>query len=334
MLKYQKWVVALVVLFALWLALCKYVAALVPDARVLQVVQMLPMYALVSFGAYSLAVIGINVISIEDCVDASKELDVQVKDAKEDLRKKGMKLVGEAADHRLDSVSLSSYLVDASRSKGADDGGLSVKRPNINQESAQVRRMVNSMDRIKELAADMGLTKGVLEMALDIYAEAERKEISMRGPEKDSVPVAILFIACRKNGHSRSLKEFEAASGVAKKRIGKTFLSLTRSMEIDMCQASTEEYVARFCSKLGLPHKTQHIANDVAKKADTLGLSTGKSPIAMAASVIYLVAAYTNAKRSIQEISNVTMIGEKNMKVVCKELNKSRVVLFEGVLLT
>lgn len=50
--------------------------------------------------------------------------------------------------------------------------------------------------------------------------------------------------------------------------------------------------------------------------------------------MIYLVAAYTNSKRSIQEISDVTMIGEKSVKKVCKELNKSRVVLFEGVVMT
>lgn len=251
--------------------------------------------------------------------------------------------VGEAADARLDAVSLASYLVDARPGKtsvGSGDGGSDGsggrvhKRPNITADCARVKRMKVSMARVAEVADALALPKIIVEAALDIYAEAEKRGVSMRGPEKESMPVAALFVACRQAGSARSLKELEAASGVPKKRIGKSFLTLTRSLDMDLTQPTTEEYVRRFCSRLGLPFKTQSIAHDVAKRADTLGLSTGKSPIAVAASVIYLVAAYTDAKRSLQEISDVTRIGEKNMKVVCKELNKSRVVLFEGVLMT
>lgn len=243
--------------------------------------------------------------------------------------------VGEAADARLNDVSLSSYLVDTKPNKtSVGDIGRTHKRPNISSDSAKVKRMKRNMDRVTEVADAMALPKLIVETALDLYAEAEKKGVNMRGPEKESMPVAVLFIACRKVGMARSLKEMEEATGVPKKRIGKSFLTLNRALDIELTQPTTEEYVRRFCSRLGLPFKTQSIANDVAKKADSLGLSTGKSPIAVAASVIYLVAAYTDAKRSLQEISDVTMIGEKNMKVVCKELNKSRVVLFEGVLMT
>ncbi|KAJ0397399.1 hypothetical protein ATCC90586_000924 [Pythium insidiosum] len=226
------------------------------------------------------------------------------------------------------------------------------------QESATARRIEGLLAKIQEVADALALPKSIVELATDIYAEAEKSGVSMRGPEKDSIPVAVLFIACRKSGNARSLKEFEAASGVPKKRIGKSFMTLSKTLDLDMVQASTQDYVRRFCSRLGktldldmvqastqdyvrrfcsrlgLPNKTQSIANDVAQRADELGLSSGKSPIAVAASVIYLVAAYTDAKRSLQEISDVSMIGEKNVKVVCKELNKSRVTLFEGVLMT
>lgn len=247
--------------------------------------------------------------------------------------------VGDVMDQRLNDVSLSTYLVDTRKPKTSVDtgggGGVASrahKRPSISSDSTKVKRMQRNMERIQEVADHLSLPKKIVEIALDVYADAESKGVNMRGPERESMPVAVLFVACRKAGNPRSFKEFEDASGVPKRRIGKSFMSLSRRVDIEMSQPSTEEYVRRFCSRLGLPNKTQTIAHDVAKKADTLGLSTGKSPVAVAASVIYLVAAYTDTKRSIQEISDVTMIGEKNMKVVCKELNKSRVVLFEGVL--
>jgi|UniRef100_K3WSJ7 dolichyl-phosphate mannosyltransferase polypeptide 3 len=91
MLKYQKWVVAFVVLLTLWLLARGYAATQVEDARVLQIVNVLPVYALVSFGAYSLAVIALSVMAVEDCPVASKELDAQVLEAKADLAKRGFK---------------------------------------------------------------------------------------------------------------------------------------------------------------------------------------------------------------------------------------------------
>lgn len=94
MLKYQKWLAVFVVLLALWLLLLlllRYASDHAQDPRVLQVVTALPMYALVSFGAYSLAVIALSVMAVQDFPEASKELDRQVIDAKADLSKKGFK---------------------------------------------------------------------------------------------------------------------------------------------------------------------------------------------------------------------------------------------------
>ncbi|KAF1781050.1 hypothetical protein JG687_00006120 [Phytophthora cactorum] len=91
MLKYQKWLAAFVVLLALWLLLLRYATDHVQDPRVLQVVTTLPMYALVSFGAYSLAVIAVSVMAVQDFPEAAKELDRQVVEAKADLTKKGFK---------------------------------------------------------------------------------------------------------------------------------------------------------------------------------------------------------------------------------------------------
>ncbi|RLN94235.1 hypothetical protein BBJ28_00007762 [Nothophytophthora sp. Chile5] len=91
MLKYQKWLVAFVLLLFLWLLLLRYATDRVADPRVLQVVNVLPMYALVSFGAYSLASIALSVMAVQDFPEASKELDRQVIEAKAELTKKGFK---------------------------------------------------------------------------------------------------------------------------------------------------------------------------------------------------------------------------------------------------
>ncbi|XP_029976532.1 dolichol-phosphate mannosyltransferase subunit 3 [Salarias fasciatus] len=52
----------------------------------------MPLYLLVSFGCYSLATVGYRVATFNDCEEAAKELQEQIKEAKEDLRRKGLKM--------------------------------------------------------------------------------------------------------------------------------------------------------------------------------------------------------------------------------------------------
>ncbi|KAM3596321.1 uncharacterized protein V6R79_012359 [Siganus canaliculatus] len=52
----------------------------------------MPLYLLVSFGCYSLATVGYRVATFNDCEEAAKELQEQIKEAREDLRKKGLKM--------------------------------------------------------------------------------------------------------------------------------------------------------------------------------------------------------------------------------------------------
>ncbi|KAF9088911.1 hypothetical protein BGX29_003562 [Mortierella sp. GBA35] len=52
----------------------------------------LPWWALVSFGAYSLGNIGYHVLTFRDCPEAFDELQVQIAEAQRDLRSKGVSI--------------------------------------------------------------------------------------------------------------------------------------------------------------------------------------------------------------------------------------------------
>ncbi|KAG7325604.1 hypothetical protein KOW79_010529 [Hemibagrus wyckioides] len=52
----------------------------------------MPVYLLVVFGCYSLATVGYRVAMFNDCEEAARELKAQIQEAKEDLKKKGLKM--------------------------------------------------------------------------------------------------------------------------------------------------------------------------------------------------------------------------------------------------
>ncbi|XP_018621419.1 dolichol-phosphate mannosyltransferase subunit 3 [Scleropages formosus] len=56
-----------------------------------EVVWPMPVYLLVVFGCYSIATVGYRVATFNDCEEAAQELQAQIKEAKLDLKKKGLK---------------------------------------------------------------------------------------------------------------------------------------------------------------------------------------------------------------------------------------------------
>ncbi|GFO44443.1 hypothetical protein PoB_007094800 [Plakobranchus ocellatus] len=56
-----------------------------------EVILVLPLYVLMAFASYSLAVIGYRVATFNDCIEASKELQEDVKEARKDLERRGYK---------------------------------------------------------------------------------------------------------------------------------------------------------------------------------------------------------------------------------------------------
>lgn len=92
MTKLMEWLFGLSVLGAVWASVTFDLFGLKLPETYRQLAWPMPLYLLVSFGCYSLATVGYRVATFNDCEEAAKELQEQIKEAKEDLRKKGLKI--------------------------------------------------------------------------------------------------------------------------------------------------------------------------------------------------------------------------------------------------
>ncbi|XP_010897393.1 dolichol-phosphate mannosyltransferase subunit 3 [Esox lucius] len=92
MTKLLEWVFGIMIVGAAWaLVTFDLLDLRLPEAY-RQVAWPMPVYLLVVFGCYSLATVGYRVATFNDCEEASIELQAQIQEAKEDLRRKGLKL--------------------------------------------------------------------------------------------------------------------------------------------------------------------------------------------------------------------------------------------------
>ncbi|XP_039219252.1 dolichol-phosphate mannosyltransferase subunit 3 isoform X1 [Crotalus tigris] len=92
MTKLLQWLGSLAILGSIWAALMLDLVGqhpLSPSWR--QLLWPLPIYLLVMFGCYSLGVVGYRLATFNDCQEASLELQAQIREARADLARRGMK---------------------------------------------------------------------------------------------------------------------------------------------------------------------------------------------------------------------------------------------------
>ncbi|KAL8184510.1 UNVERIFIED_CONTAM: Dolichol-phosphate mannosyltransferase subunit 3 [Gekko kuhli] len=92
MTKLLQWLFALALLGGTWATLTLNLLGLGPlPPPVYQVLWALPTYLLVTFGCYSLGTVGYRLATFNDCEEAARELQAQIREARDDLARRGMK---------------------------------------------------------------------------------------------------------------------------------------------------------------------------------------------------------------------------------------------------
>ncbi|XP_065276351.1 LOW QUALITY PROTEIN: dolichol-phosphate mannosyltransferase subunit 3 [Emys orbicularis] len=91
MTKLAQWLCGLALLGTAWATLALEPLGLHLPLPCRQVLWPFPVYLLVAFGCYSLATIGYRLATFNDCEAAAKELQEQIREARADLSRRGLK---------------------------------------------------------------------------------------------------------------------------------------------------------------------------------------------------------------------------------------------------
>ncbi|ESO90556.1 hypothetical protein LOTGIDRAFT_233787 [Lottia gigantea] len=87
--KLYQWLIAGSILLSIWLALLVDYVQSDMISQNKYTIFMIPIYLAVAFAVYSAAVVGYRVATFNNCDEAAVELQQQIKEAREDLKKKG-----------------------------------------------------------------------------------------------------------------------------------------------------------------------------------------------------------------------------------------------------
>ncbi|TKX71948.1 transcription initiation factor IIB family protein [Halorubrum sp. GN11GM_10-3_MGM] len=181
------------------------------------------------------------------------------------------------------------------------------------------RNLKQALGEIDRMASALGLPDNVRETASVIYRRALSEDL-LPGRSIEGVATAALYAAARQVGNPRSLDEFTAVSRVEKMELTRTYRYVVRELGLRVQPADPTSYVPRFVSRLDLSEETERRARELLDDAANAGITSGKSPVGLAAAAVYAAALLSNEKVTQSQVSDVADVSEVTIRNRYKEL--------------
>ncbi|MHA1636667.1 MAG: transcription initiation factor IIB [Candidatus Thorarchaeota archaeon] len=182
------------------------------------------------------------------------------------------------------------------------------------------RNLAQAMSELDRLSSQLGLTKGIKELAALLYRKLIVRRLA-RSRSIDAMVGAAIYAACRLRNAPRSLDEISRHSRVTKKKIGQHYRLLVEKLKIRMPISEPSNYVPRFITQLKLPGIVQQKVLEILEMAKTnRNLITGRDPRGLAAAAIYIASILTDHRVTQRDIAMAAGVTEVTVRNRYKEL--------------
>ena len=181
-----------------------------------------------------------------------------------------------------------------------------------------LRQAFSELERLKD---KLGLSDVIIEKTAYIYRKAQERGL-VRGRTISSVLAAAIYIACRESGTSRTLKDIASISNIKRKDIARTYRLLVLELNYKIPMVDPIKCIVRVANKANLSEKTKRLAMNIMHSVTKSGISAGKDPMGLAASVLYLSCMNTGESRTQTEISEAAGVTEVTIRNRYKNLKR------------
>jgi transcription initiation factor TFIIB len=175
------------------------------------------------------------------------------------------------------------------------------------------RSLPETMIALDRVASALGLPRSLKEQAGFLSKKALERGL-LRGRKISSMVAGAVYASCRMGGVPRTLEEMQAATGVPKKEIAKSYGILLRALGLRVPPARPADYVSRFCSELGLGPQVQRHAHGILKQMDDADGFLSVSPVGTSAAAIYLASLACGERRPQRLVARVAGVSEVTLR--------------------
>ncbi len=193
-------------------------------------------------------------------------------------------------------------------------------RSQVNQPNYKnLRQAFTELSRLKD---KVSVPANVLEKAAYIYRKAMEKKL-IRGRSITAMIAASLYAACRDTETPRTLREITYAANVKRNDVSRCYRLLHNELELKMPVVDSIQCIARISSKLKIPEKTKRYAAKVLKEARERKESSGKDPMGLAASALYISCVKNGVSMTQRDLADAASITEVTIRTRIKGLRRA-----------
>jgi len=194
------------------------------------------------------------------------------------------------------------------------------------------RTLYNIIDSMSLKAINGGITNSIIEEAKMMYKRLSELKLS-RGNNREGLIASSIYMSCKKNAVPRSAKEIAKMFNLDVTVMTEGRKKFDDIMGIHVKSTTPEDFIQRFCSKLGFSYEMVEACLTVVKRQEHYALISENSPPSIAAGCIYLVVVCFDLGCSRKEISVACDISEITISKCFKKLYDYRIFLLglEGV---
>ncbi len=176
------------------------------------------------------------------------------------------------------------------------------------------RHLRRAFSELLALKEKLGLSDVIVEKTAYVYRKAHEKKL-IRGRPISAFICAALYAACRGSETPRTIKDIQKASAVKSKQINKCYRQLIEGLDMKMPVVDPVQCVSSVANKVGVSEKTKRLAVSIFLDYEKTGNASGKSPMAVAATAVYLAALQNNenfTQREVARAANITEVTIRN----------------------
>lgn len=181
------------------------------------------------------------------------------------------------------------------------------------------RNLKHAFDQLAIMKDKLGLSDAIIQKTAYIYRKAQKRGF-IRGRSITAVLAAAIYIACREIGALRMLEDITVASNIGRKDIAKAYRGLIREFDLKVPIADPMKCVVRAANEANLTENTKRQAISIINDIITKEISTGKDPMGIAATVLYISCLKTGEDRTQTQIANAAGVTDVALRNRFKEL--------------
>jgi transcription initiation factor TFIIB len=149
------------------------------------------------------------------------------------------------------------------------------------------RNLGTAFNQLNILKDKLGLPDSIIEKTAYIYRKARKRGLG-RGKETSSTLAASLYLACRQEGTLRTLNEISMISNIKRKAVSRQYRDMVIELDIRIPTVDPIKCITRIANQINLNQMVKQKAINIMNATTKSGLSAGKNPMGLAASILYI----------------------------------------------